>query len=294
MKRLTNTLFLLLGLTSIPALAQIPNAGFEEWDSLSIINGVRIMDPTEWWSSNTELFTFNETQTVELTTDAHSGTYAVKLTSALNDEEKQGTYISSGRTIGESPNDPNTSKFPLQGRINGFEGYYKYFPVTNDSFRVYIALFRKGQYVGQAFMAKGTPANTYTKFSWPINFPSTIPAPDSAKFIIEPSIYQQSEGSVLYIDDLNLTYGFATGTTEKFALPKVSLLPNPAHDKITLLGYDPRHRYAYEIVDITGKIIQSGKLFKDELSIDNLKNGLYVLTLINAEGQASNHKFVKQ
>jgi hypothetical protein len=294
MKRFNYTLSFLLGAFATPLFAQIPNAGFEDWDSLTLINNVRIYDPAEWSTSNTELFSFNNTQTVETTTDAHSGNYAVKLISAVDDEQQQGTYLSSGLNVGEGPTDPSTSKFPLQGRINGFEGYYKFNPNGADTFMVYLALYRNGQYLGQAFMRNGTPVATYTKFSWPVNFPSTIDAPDSAKFIITPSIFDESEGSELYLDDLKITYGFATGVVEEHPKVNISIAPNPTVGKITLLGYDPRHPFGYHVMSVNGKLIQSGTLTKDTLDVESLDNGLYLLTLINEEGQVSTHKFVKQ
>jgi hypothetical protein len=294
MKRTTYTLLaLLIGAITSPAFAQIPNAGFENWDSLTLVNNVRIYNPDVWNSSNIEQFNLNGTQTVSMTTDAHTGKYAVKLVSAKDDQDLQSTFLSSGYSIGEGANDPGADKFPLKGRINGFEGYYKYFPLEEDSFRVFLALYRNGQYLGQAFMLLGKPADTYTKFTWPVNFPSSIPAPDSAKFIIEPSIFDGSEGSVLYIDDLNITYGFATATDEVEKMPEISLFPNPVNDQMTLLGFDPRHRHRYTIAAVDGKEVAAGDLTNSTLQTGFLDTGLYILTLINDEGRVSRLRFVK-
>jgi hypothetical protein len=273
--------------------AQIPNAGFEAWDSLFLINNEKIYDPTGWSTSNIELFELKQIQTVKMTTDAHAGNYAVKLTSAQDDQELQGTYLSSGKSIGSGPNDPTTGKFPLNGRINGFEGYYKYIPNGIDSFRIFLALYRDGQFLGQSYMVMGAPADSYTKFSWPVNFPSSVPAPDSAKFIIEPSVYDDSEGSVLYIDDLNLTFGFTMGIDEAQTALDLSVFPNPATDHISLLGYNPHRPYGYQIFDINGKKVHSGNLAEGSISISFLENGLYILTLENEEGYISKHRFMK-
>lgn len=294
MKRTTYLFTLLLGATTSPLFAQIPNAGFETWDSLTLVNNIRIYNPTDWNSSNIDLVSLNGTQTVEMTTDAHSGNYAVKLTSSLDDQQLQATYLYSGYNIGDGPSDPNADKFPLQGRINGFEGYYKYIPQVEDSFRVFLALYRNGQYLGQSFMVKGIPADTYTKFWWPVNFPASIPAPDSAKFIIEPSIFDDIEGSVLYIDDLNITYGFATATNETAKKPEITVFPNPATDEMTLLGYNPKRPYGYRLSGMDGKMIREGNLTDDTISVNFLESGLYILTLTDEEGQITKHKFVKQ
>jgi hypothetical protein len=293
MKRTHYTLAILFGALTAPLFAQIPNAGFEDWDSLSVVNNIRIYNPNVWGSSNIDLVNFNGNQTVEMTTDAHSGKYAVKLTSALDDEQLQATYLSSGYSIGAHPDDQGADKFPLRGRINGFEGYYKYFPHNPDSFRVYIALYRNGKFIGQAYMETGAAANTYTKFSWPVVYPAAMPPPDSAKLIIEPSIFADNEGSVLYMDDLNITYGFTSGVNENIEQPKITVYPNPAIDEMTLLGFDPRHRHQYQLTGMDGKTISSGELTEHTIQIGFLNTGLYILTLINEEGQVTRHKFAK-
>jgi hypothetical protein len=294
MKRTTYIFALLLGVTTSPLFGQIPNAGFEAWDSLTLVNNIRIYNPTDWNGSNIDFVSANAPQTVEMTTDAHSGKYAVKLTSAINDEQRQATYLNSGYNIGESPDDPLADKFPLKGRINGFEGYYKYVPHHEDSFQVFLALYRDGIYIGQSFIRIATPTNSYTKFWHPVNFPATMTPPDSAIFIIEPSIEDGGEGSVLYLDDMKITYGFTMGTEETPDQPEISLFPNPATDEMTLLGYNPKRPYGYHLTGIDGKIIQSGTLTDNTLDVNFLQTGLYILTLINDEGLTSKHKFVKQ
>lgn len=282
-----------LALTSAPLWAQIPNAGFENWDSLTILNNVRIYNPVEWNSSNIDRVDFNSPQTVEMTTDAHTGNYAVKLTSAVDDNQEQATYLFSGYIMGDAFNDPTIDKFPLNGRINGFEGFYKYYPNGADQFRIFLALYRDGQYLGQSFMEMPTATDTYTKFTWPVNYPSTITPPDSAKFIIVPSTLDESEGSVLFLDDLSITYGFSTAVNEVEQKPNFTLYPNPAKDEITLFGYDPRHHYVFSISAVDGKQIQSGNLTTEKLSIESLETGLYFLTLMDEDGRRSQLKFAK-
>lgn len=294
MKQTSYIFALLLGVSTTPLFAQIPNPGFENWDSLTLVNNIRIYNPTDWNGSNIDFVSSNAPQTVEMSTDAHTGKYAVKLTSAINDEQIQATYLNSGYNIGEGPQDPVADKFPLQGRINGFEGYYKYVPNNEDSFQVFLALYRDGIYLGQSFMRIATPTNSYTKFWHPVNFPATMTPPDSAKFIIEPSIVNGSEGSVLYIDDLSITYGFTMGTTETPELPEITLFPNPVTHEMTLLGYNPKRPYGYHLAGIDGKIVQSGTLTDNSLDVNFLQTGLYILTLTDEEGRTSKHKFVKQ
>jgi hypothetical protein len=270
------------------------NPGFETWDSLSIVNGQRIYNPTNWMSSNATMVDFGKGQPAQMTTDAHSGQYALKIVSMMDDGAEQGAYIASGNDIGEGPMEA-IDRFPLTGRINGFEGYYKYEPVGSDSFSVFIALYRDGQYQGQAFMVQSAAASTYTKFTWPISFPSSIPSPDSAKFFITPSVNDNSEGSVLFLDDIMVTYSTVTGIDDtKDEAKQISVYPNPATDDITLLGYNPKRPYHYSIHSVNGKLVQSGSTNSNNLNISELANGLYIIDLQDADSNHTKLKIIKQ
>jgi hypothetical protein len=107
-------------------------------------------------------------------------------------------------------------------------------------------------------------------------------------------MFDDSEGSVLFLDDLKINYGFATSTTETPGRPVLSLFPNPATDEMTLLGYDPRRRYGYQLSGTDGKMLRTGTLTGASVSLDFLEAGLYILTLTDDEGLTSNLKFVKQ
>lgn len=294
MKKLVYSAILYATVVCNQVMAQLPNASFEQWDSSVVINGTKIHDPLNWFSSNSILVDIGMEQTCVRTTDAHSGNYALQLTSKKDDGDEQATYLTSGNNIGQGPTDPTVAKFKLEGRINGFEGYYKYMPNGVDSFRVFLAMYRNGQYLGQSFIYISTPASSYTKFFWPVNYPGTITPPDSAKFIIEPSVINGSEGSVLILDDLGVTYGFSSGLNKEDLALQLELYPNPTSNVLTIKSSKWVNHFSYKIVDAKGALVLKGEYNGVSIDVANLPQGLYNLWVSTPEGNTSSKTWIKK
>lgn len=294
MKKLVYSVILYVILACNQSMAQLPNPGFEQWDSSVVVNGTKIHDPSDWFSSNAGLVDIGMEQTCVRTTDAHSGNYAIQLTSKKDDGDEQATYLTSGNTIGQGPSDPTVAKFRLAGRINGFEGYYKYMPNGVDSFRVFLAMYRNGQYLGQSFIYISAPASSYTKFFWPVNYPGTITPPDSAKFIIEPSVVDGSEGSVLILDDLGVTYGFSSGVNEEDMAAQFELYPNPTTSVLTITSNTVIGELSYKIIDAKGALVLKGEYNGVSIDVADLPQGLYNLLVSTPEGNTSSKTWIKK
>jgi hypothetical protein len=282
MKKTLYTIAVLIAF-SITASAQVPNNGFEDWDSTAFLDGHRLFDPVSWLSTNAEMVSIGKRQPITMSTDAHSGVYALRVTSIVDDGAQQGGLIIS-------------TKFPLTGRVKYFEGYYKYQPAVaagTDSFRIYLKMYRNGQAYGQAFMIRGEPQSQYTYFKWDLTYPDNVPAPDSAEFIVHASIYNDSDSSELLLDDMNVGYQ-STGIKEADELADMSIYPNPANDRITFLGYPPKRPYGYRIVSATGKMVAEGKLTSEAIDISTLSQGLYFVVLNDDDGNRSTFRMIKQ
>ncbi len=294
MKKLVYSVILYTAVVCNQVMAQLPNSGFEQWDSSVVINGTKIHDPLNWFSSNAGLVDIGMAQTCVRTTDAHSGNYAIQLTSKKDDGDEQATYLTSGNSIGQGPSDPTVAKFRLAGRINGFEGYYKYMPNGVDSFRIFLAMYRNGQYLGQSFIYISAAASSYTKFFWPVNYPGTITPPDSAKFIIEPSVINGSEGSVLILDDLGVTYGFSSGVNEEDMATQFELYPNPTSTSLTVKSSTVVNDLSYEIIDAKGALVLKGEYNGVSIDVADLPEGLYNLLVSSPEGDTSSKTWIKK
>ncbi len=273
--------------------AQIPNPSFEQWDSSLVVDGTKIINPQDWFSSNEIFVGIGMEQSCNVTDDAHTGNFALLLTSKSDDSDEQGTFITNGNDIGQGPSDPGASKFKLEGRINGFEGYYKYAPVGVDSFRVFLALYRDGQYQGQSFIYISEATTEYKKFFWPVNYPTTITPPDSAKFIIEPSVVNGSEGSVLIIDDLGITYGFSSALEDEETDMLFEIYPNPTTKSLYLNVNQSLNELTYKIFDAKGVAVSAGVYNGYGIDVADLSPGLYHIVLQTANGKTSNKTWIK-
>ncbi len=77
---------------------------------------------------------------------------------------------------------------------------------------------------------------------------------------------------------------------------KIYLFPNPANDFITINCKLNNKTAQYSIVDITGKVVMSGKLklgSSHTIGIKQLTNGLYIINITDGE-YVFNVKFIKQ
>lgn len=72
-----------------------------------------------------------------------------------------------------------------------------------------------------------------------------------------------------------------------------SIYPNPASDILNIEVENKNDNYNYQINDIMGKVIKSGIVSTESILIDDLKNGVYFLSL-SSENERFNIKFIKQ
>lgn len=288
MKKIYYTLALLCGLSSA-AFSQIPNPGFESWDSLSIVNNKRIYNPTGWFSTNAQMVGNGFEQPVTMSTDARTGNYAVQITASLDDAGKQAAILSTGNSVSfDFSKDPG-EKIALQGKIKSFQLYYKYLTAINDSFMVYLAMYKDGQFYGQAY-TRGGQSNTYQKLSLELSYPATIPPPDSAKFFIFAST-QNNTGSILTIDDMSI--GYANTSIANATKKRLGIYPNPAKNSITVSDNDIQNT-SYKIINNQGQIAQEGILENNEINTSNLTQGVYIIQMENQTANYQQTKFVKE
>lgn len=261
-------------------MAQVPNPGFEDWDSLSFVNNQKIYDPGSWFSSNSEMVSIGKSQPVTMSTDAHTGSYALKITSIIDDGQKQAGII------GSIP-------FALTGRVSHFDAWYKYAPLNADSFRVFLVLYKNGQFYGQAFVVSPEAKNEYTRLHWELSYPDNVPAPDSASFVIYASTSDSSEGSELLIDDISVGYKTTTGLDDLKLTAPISVYPNPADQRITFLGCPPK-KILFLLHNTKGAVVKQGALEGNSLYTNDLGQGIYFIRLSDENGWSQQLKFMKQ
>jgi len=188
---------LLFSATSIFAQSQLDNGQFEDWDDSSHATG--------WKSDVGGLI-----PTADRVTDAHSGTYAAKITTGsffgqsypgimmLGDLDVT-TFLPSGGV-------------PFEGRPSSISAQLKYLPANQDSM-IMFAYFTKWNpltehtdTIGATLFMGGTEMTEYTKMNFPVFYISEE-IPDSVNIGFSASDLTMEAGSTLYIDSVAMEYG---------------------------------------------------------------------------------------
>ena len=91
------------------------------------------------------------------------------------------------------------------------------------------------------------------------------------------------------IDTQNLPYSVA----ELSAIHEFELYPNPAVNEINIVSRRGMHIKSTDILDLSGRVVQSGKITRNKIEIGLLSPNLYVLRIETTDGMRYHVKFVK-
>lgn len=285
---IADSLYVKLGSVS----TSLPNGNFENW----ITTG---FDEPDYWNTS-NFIQVGSSPSVTKSTDAHSGMYACRIESV--------TSSLSNDTLGLVSNGEITSVLPDGGMsvwLNPdiVSGYYKYTPAGGpDSALFLVMTHRYESTLGiriniDSVMLKLPAASVYTPFqiqlpynSWP--FTDSVCISFSSANITDNSNYT-GLGSVLLIDDLNITYKpAAVGESE---LLRSRIWPVPASEILTLSLNTPSDKGTFTVSEPGGKIVLSVNLpercTQFPVSVDGLKPGMYLYT-VSSGGKTSNGKII--
>jgi len=260
---------------------QLPNSGFENWDSFSAINGYKNDRATDWNTVNATMpIDTGIPQTCFQSTDAHSGSNSIRLLSVVYALAPSGVVngIASTGTI-------NTTTQEIDGglsftsRPDSLTGWYKTNPQTGDYATIELVL--KGasnDTIGWArFEGSPTPVATWTRFSVPLVY-SSGDIPVLAVSLLSSSFgFSAVAGSELWVDDLELIYNPA-GVDEIDNLTSVFYANNR-------LSWKGDHQFtSISIYNLNGQlIIDQQNLNNNSLDL-MLNKGLYLVSLTSDEG----------
>jgi hypothetical protein len=277
-------MFMILATTNF---AQNPfnNGGFETW-----VDKGDYQEPQYWYTLNS-LVAFGYDQGSVSTTDAHSGANAAKLTSQSSQFQDIPGLLASGPVLSPSGDvDFSQIKFAFLSRPKSLVFYYKYAPADGDSCNFYMAFTKwntstqQTDTIGEASFQKGDSVNDYTKVEVDIDYYSSA-QPDSAFMIITSSIdgFNPLAGSVLFIDDLAITYN--TGVNNTYIIDVVTTYPNPVKDVLHITTKS-KGGLKVRLTTLSGIEMLNFTTQKSESEIDlsGFSNGMYLFEITTDEG----------
>ncbi len=267
---------LLLLVYGAAAWAQIPNPGFEQWQSAS---GYEY--PTGW--GVVAQATNGVAVTCEKSTDKYSGNFAARLfTRDLGFVRVPGLLFTGKLDVTSSS---VSGGFPYTGRPQTLTGYYKYTPGNSDTCAVFGFLTRtlpNGSRDTVAIFAwQGNAVTSYTAFSVPLVYLSNE-KPDTGLIVISSSINPAAPapGSVLWVDELAFEGGVST--SEPATLLPVSVWPNPATERLQM-SIPHEGLLRVWLFDGQGRQIESHLISSGEaLPVGHLPAGVYCVLIFEA------------
>lgn len=292
MRPLTFLLFILF-IPRLFAQTDIPNSGFENWQSgggfFSSYN-----DPVGWETLNSETNALgvNTVERESSTQYVRSGQYALKLRTRNLPIVNQ---IAPGLCATGSINIQTENVeggIPFSDRPQAINGWYQYYPQQGDTGQVGIVLTRwdfsnnQRDTVGiGGFFALGTTSQ-YTFFSGPVTYFSSQNPDTMLLILVSSSRFSPRINSTMYVDDLSLEYGTTNLVAQKNDAPKI--YPNPVRDQ---MYFEVDGAKELEIIDQSGKVAQRHRLNsgQSQLSLANLINGQYLLRFFDYQRAILSH-----
>lgn len=264
------TLFITFILVSYSFIsAQIPNAGFENWDVVG--------NPVDWQANNAP----PSYTTIIKTSDAHSDNWAVEGNVAVFSVFTVGPSLYSGT---------EAQGFPVNFRPAALEGYYKFAPVQDDFLQVQVHFSKNGTLIGVG-ANNLNPVSVYTKFSVGITFLSAD-IPDSALiaiFVASTTGFSHI-GSKMHMDDL--AWGSATDVNDNAnQIPDQFILnqnyPNPFNPTTIISWQSPISSHqTLKVFDVLGNEVatlldeyRTAGIYSIDFDASSLSSGVYFYKL---------------
>lgn len=255
----------------------LTNGGFESWS-----NQIIYQTPNNWFTFNQLAIGATPTPVAKVT-DAHSGSFAAKLSSTVisfggSSDTIPGFMIYGDYDIAGGGN-PGV---PFTFRPDSIVGYYKSNLIGGDSASVYVFLSKydnvSGNSNGIGFCDNYITQNatTYTRFSFPIEYdPITSALPDTLTLGFGIGAQTFNIASTVTFDDVQLVYNVSS--VDELAQASFNVFPNPANN---LLVIESTIEDNISIYNAVGQIVQTVQIIpavKAEVNCSHLEEGIYFL-----------------
>jgi hypothetical protein len=245
----------------------IPNYDFELWEDASV------EEPDTWFTMNSYFYGLTEDGFVEKSIDAHSGNFAVQLsTKLLMGETVIPGYLSLGEITMDDENP--VAPIPYMDTPEKITGYYKYAPVDEDVAILQVEFLNivdpDNPVAGGVYYF--TPAIDYTYFE--LEFTEYLNSPNALRLIFASG---SIPGSVLTIDDIAFDFGVSFEINE---INQLSIYPNPVSD-ILFVNFEIETDISLQITDVSGRLVKEQSCSSNtQIKIDcsDLLPGVYFVS----------------
>jgi hypothetical protein len=279
-----------ISLTGVTTQPSWFNGDFEVWDSIIFES------PKFWYNNNSSR---REIQTIK-TTDAHKGSYAVKLTTRL-DEKNNGRLEADPEGLNTAYYQENCFScnaiggYPFNKTNDTIVIWYKYTSNGNAQAEFRYTLMKMGNIIGGNQMLLGAAA-TYQKIEVPIN---SMQAPDTLQLFFQSSQWQDSlvsqVGSTLIIDEVQLkSEQLNTALNKDLNNDLFRVFPNPASDKLYIKQNHQIQSGTFQLYDIYGKLtLQTSINYQFEsMNISQLPEGIYFYMIESNANESTTGKII--
>jgi len=286
MRAIFLTLFALFCFAGVRA--QIPNAGFESWDSSAGYKAPVGWDNLNWLSPSATYFSCERGQ------PGHSGSYYLQ----LNTRDITGVGLVPGIAVSgklDSVTHWPVSGFAFSGRPQVLSGVWVYMAIGSDQGYIATFLTRWDTALGHRDTVAGFTYHLpdmvmgWERFALPLNY-YNAGMPDSATIFASASrLTAPVNSSFFWLDDLSLTDSVTLQTRPVPHDLPVQLTPNPATDHVTIsfVSGDAR-RTVISVSDAAGRVVFKTSvesrqgLNSYELAASLLRPGIYTVTVSGA------------
>ena len=291
MKRLY-TIIIFLSITSgIKAQNATPNAGFENWNAV----GNRF-DPADWNNLNPSTAIIGVLTCARASgADAHSGNYAIKLTTKLIPAFNIiANGIASTGTLITTPPYGVSGGIAYTGRPDSITGWYKYTPAGTDQGFVELQLLGATNTDTIGYVRFETPnatVSTYTRFAAAVNYLSTATPSNSIWILSSSKGVGPIVNSQIFIDDIAMVFNSSSVNTIN-SKNEVTILGNVIKEKIRF-NYKNTGVYQFRLIDTAGRIVADTQLNSQQSTVDVTSlDGLYFYTIENSTGIINTGKII--
>jgi hypothetical protein len=290
MKFTTLTTILIASISSLLYAQQLENPGFESWENL----GNAQEEPLNWSSLKTaDALAATAPQVVSQDAGRNGGfcprleaksVFGITANGLLTNGRVHADFNPENGYVFTDENDPQWNTV-FDFRPDSLVGWYKYSPSGDDKGKVEIILHDDvgrlpftgyaANVIGRARYDITQESADWMRFSVPFTY---LDSRDSEHILVTIACGDSTvsnDGSILWVDDLELIYNEPTSSTENFS----NHFENSIYvgDGIIKFMLDDYSQAEYEIYTLAGALVQSGKpLAKTNFSA---QNGFYIVRL---------------